>query len=283
MGEITVRPVTKAEQPGVARLIRQARKVYVGFEMNNDIEESMADAFVVALSDQKLLGFVFCPIRSACRAWLQGLGVSDDWPLEAGLNTLLPSAISLLRSRGVACLLYMGSDEWLSEPLCREWGFALYERVVTFVKRGWRIPSAGNSDVCVRPARVADIPALVELEQQAFESLWCHDQEAFAYTMGHTPSFVVATLGEKVVGYQFNHRRGETGHLSRLAVHPAYQGRGIGVRLIAEAIAFFRKERVRAITLNTQKDNHVSQRLYRWFDFRPTGEEAVVLMKKIDG
>ncbi len=281
MGEITVRPVTKAEQSQVARLIRQAENVCSDFEMNSDVE-AMADTFLVALSDEKLLGFVFCPISSTSRAWLHGLGVSDNWPLEAGLKTLLPSAIDLLQSRGVTWLMYMGSDEWLIEPLQADWGFVVYERIITFVKRDWRIPSRGNAEVRVRPARVADIPALVELERQTFEPLLCHDGEAFARIMDGAPYFAVATLGERVIGYQFNHRLGEKGHLSRLAVHPAYQGRGIGVRLVAEAIDFFRRERMKIITLNTQKGNLVSQRLYRWFGFCPTGEEAVVLLKRID-
>jgi ribosomal-protein-alanine N-acetyltransferase len=282
MGEITVRQVTKAEQPQVVRLIRQAENVYSGFEINDDID-STADTFLAALSDEKLRGFVFCPIRSVSRAWLQGLGVSDDWSLDAGLKALLPSAINLLRSRGVTCLIYMGSDEWLIEPLRRDWGFAVHDRVVTFVKQDWRIPARGNADICVRPVQMADILALVAIDQQTFGSLWCHDEETFAHIMDSAPYFVVAILGEKVIGYQFNHRLGEKGHLSRLAVHPAYQGLGIGVRLMAEATDFFRRKRMRTITLNTQKGNLVSQRLYRWFGFRPTGEEMVVLMKRIDG
>ena len=60
-------------------------------------------------------------------------------------------------------------------------------------------------------------------------------------------------------------------------MHPSYQGHGIGARLLAEAIEFFRTEKVKVVTLNTQKDNAVSQRLYRHFGFQPMGEEALVL------
>ena len=62
-------------------------------------------------------------------------------------------------------------------------------------------------------------------------------------------------------------------------MHPDHQGRGIGVRLMAEAIDFFKGEGARVITLNSQEDNQASQRLYRWFGFRLMGEEALVLRR----
>ena len=71
--------------------------------------------------------------------------------------------------------------------------------------------------------------------------------------------------------------------LAPLAVHPDHQGQGIGVRLMAEAIDFFKGEGARVITLNTQQDNQVSQRLYRWFGFRLAGEKALVLRRDLAG
>jgi len=93
--------------------------------------------------------------------------------------------------------------------------------------------------------------------------------------------FVVAELDGVVVGYQFSNLMGDEGYLARVAVHPDYQGRGIGTRLVAEAIAFLKKEGGRVITLNTQRDNQPSQRLYRWFGFELVGEEAVVLQREL--
>jgi len=83
------------------------------------------------------------------------------------------------------------------------------------------------------------------------------------------------------VGYQFNDLDGEHGHLTRIAVHPNFQGQGIGVRLMAEAMDFFQAVGVKVITLNTQRDNFAARRLYRWFGFHRLDEEALVLRRAL--
>jgi ribosomal protein S18 acetylase RimI-like enzyme len=63
----------------------------------------------------------------------------------------------------------------------------------------------------------------------------------------------------------------------RIAVLPSQQGRAIGVRLLAEVIAFARTRGASTLTLNTQAHNLRAQRLYEWFGFHRTGEQQTVL------
>jgi len=65
----------------------------------------------------------------------------------------------------------------------------------------------------------------------------------------------------------------------RIAVHPAFGGRGIGARLMAEAIHFFEDAQVLRILLNTQDDNTYAHRLYEWFGFIRTRQVGFVLRK----
>ena len=139
------------------------------------------------------------------------------------------------------------------------------------------IPTLGNQQVHVRPAHSGDVPALVALDEAAFDPLWRNAPQTFVHALDNLPYFVVAELAGQTVGYLFSSLQGDTGHLIRVAVHSDYQGRGIGARLLTEAIQFFRAKKMKAVTLNTQKDNIVSQRLYRHFGFQPMGEEALVL------
>jgi len=87
--------------------------------------------------------------------------------------------------------------------------------------------------------------------------------------------------GEEPVGYCYCSVEKEHGHLIRMAVHPAWQGRGIGTRLLAEAVRFFQQAGARLVTLNTQEENERAQRLYRKFGFRLTGREAVALWRDV--
>jgi ribosomal protein S18 acetylase RimI-like enzyme len=197
------------------------------------------------------------------------------------LGTLLPPAFDRLRSQEVASLVYIGNDRWLTEPLLRDWDFSTQDIVVTYIKKGLSIPARGNQKVYVRPAHPGDFPALVALDEAAFDPLLRNASQTFAHTLENLPYFVVAELAGQTVGYLRSSQRGDTGHLDRIAVHPDYQGHGIGTRLLAEAIEFFRTEKVKVVTLNTQKDNAVSQRLYRRFGFQPMDEEALILERDL--
>jgi ribosomal-protein-alanine N-acetyltransferase len=71
------------------------------------------------------------------------------------------------------------------------------------------------------------------------------------------------------------------GQLIRIAVHPLWQGKGLGSRLMAEAIRFFQAAGVRHITLNTQEENERAQQMYRRFGFRLVGQEATALWREL--
>ena len=73
----------------------------------------------------------------------------------------------------------------------------------------------------------------------------------------------------------------EFGYLVRIAVHPSAEGKGIGIRLMAEAIRFFEKSRVLRIMLNSQSDNTHAHRLYEWFGFVRIEQIGFVLRKVI--
>jgi ribosomal protein S18 acetylase RimI-like enzyme len=201
--------------------------------------------------------------------------------MRAYLETLLPPTLDRLRSQEVTSLVYIGNDRWLTDPLLRDWDFSIQNSVVTYTKEDFSTPRPGNQQVHVRSAHSSDFPALVALDEAAFDPLWRYASQTFAHALENLPCFVVAELGGYTVGYLFSNLQGGRGHLIRIAVHPDYQGRGIGARLLTEAIEFFRTEKVKVITLNTQKDNAVSQRLYRRFGFQPMGEEALVLKRDL--
>ena len=116
------------------------------------------------------------------------------------------------------------------------------------------------------------------IDQAAFEPLWRNTPYALEEQLKSSPFFVIARWDGQAVGYTYVSMTGRHAHLTRIAVSPAYHGEGIGVRLLAEAIAFCRRRAVFGITLNTQQDNRRAHRLYEWFGFRPLGKEAEVVI-----
>jgi [ribosomal protein S18]-alanine N-acetyltransferase len=222
---------------------------------------------------------------NAPSAWIGGFGV--NWTASrmytSILDTLLEQLTTHLLKRGVRFLYYSGNDmqsDWLRDVLLVR-SYALYRLLYAYDKYDYSVPATGNPDVKLRPVESRDIPALLGIEDACFEDFWRYDALSFEDIAATHPYFVVAELNGKVVGYQFNALEGESGYLVRIAVHPSASGQGAGVRLMSEAIAFFKQAHVLRIMLNTQDDNVRAHRLYEWFGFVRIQQVGFVLRKSL--
>ncbi len=59
-----------------------------------------------------------------------------------------------------------------------------------------------------------------------------------------------------------------------VAVHPDYQGKGVGRKLLEAGLRYLRNKGVRAVRLEVRPDNAVARHLYEKAGFRPCGEYA---------
>jgi ribosomal protein S18 acetylase RimI-like enzyme len=213
-------------------------------------------------------------IEPAPVAQLRALIVHDGWPLSSTLGALLPCVRQSLRAAGVTTLAFVGVERWVLDGLAAN-GFTHTNTVITLQKSDWNVPSSGNRAAILRPVSASDCQAILDIDCQAFRPLWRNTALTLSEFMSN-PYFCVAELDQQLVGYAHASLIGRHGHLTRIAVHPRYQGRQIGVRLLADAVRFFQRQRVFGITVNTQQDNARARRLYRWFGFVPLGQEAEV-------
>lgn len=275
---ITIRPATLADEEALSNLLCQAACLYPAGSLTAR-GLLVHPLLLTAWEDESLQGCLSLSLLHPLTAKIEAIALRYWRDVGRCLRELLALAEMQLRERGAETLVYIGQDPWLISALKRQ-DFRKANTILLFRKRGWEVPNPGNQEVCVRPTRPEDIPALVRLDEAAFrEAMWRNNVQAFQQCLSQVPHFVVAEQRGRVVGYQFSHvRRGE-GYVARVVVHPEAQGQRIGARLVAEAIHFFQKRRVRNIVLNTQRDNDRAQRLYSWFGFRPVGQEAVVLQK----
>jgi ribosomal-protein-alanine N-acetyltransferase len=218
-------------------------------------------------------------------AWLGGFGViwSESEHYRAYLDVLLPEVERLAAGRGARTLYYSGSDleaDWLLDDLEAR-GFTLVTTLRSYDKVDLEIPAEGNGQVRVRPFTAGDLDGVLAVEETAFEPLWRYDGTGFREVRSIYPYFVVAEDDQGIAGYQFSAVDGPTGYLVRIAVHPRAEGRGIGTRLMAEAVRYFRREYVHAILLNTEEKNHRAHRLYENFDFHLVHPHGFVLGRAI--
>lgn len=278
-----IRILTHDDLPYVRHLLQTSEYVYQRFTFE-ELSTLLTNYPAVGLfSGISLRGFLLSQTVYPPSAWLGGFCVSwtESRAYARMLFTLLDHLEPLLLAKGVRYLHYSGNDienDWLRTELLTR-GFFPYRVLYSYDKLDYAISTEGNLQVTIRPVEASDISTLLNIEEHCFEELWRYDRISFRDTAATHPYFVVAELNGQVVGYQFNALDEELGYLVRIAVHPSVNGRGIGARLMAEAIRFFQRERVIRIMLNTQDDNVHAHRLYEWFGFIRIAQRGFVLRK----
>ena len=122
----------------------------------------------------------------------------------------------------------------------------------------------------IRPASLADVPALAALEQACFSDPWTAAgiRETIQYETART--FVAQDSG-RILGYVMARISGEEGEILDLAVRPETRRHGIGRALLAAVREALQKGGVREMYLEVRESNHPAIELYRGDGFRPVG------------
>jgi ribosomal-protein-alanine N-acetyltransferase len=280
-----IRLLNSDDLPLVLRLLNTSEFIYQRFTLEELPMLLKHYPAVGMFNSDSMSGFLLSQTVNPPAAWIGGFGVSWTESREyiSLLEMLLEQLMKYLIKRGVRYLYYSGNDmqnDWLRDVLLVR-SFALYRLLYAYDKYDYSVPSTGNPDVKLRPVEKRDISALLAIEEACFEDFWRYDALSFEDIAATHPYFVVAELKGKVVGYQFNALEDEFGYLVRIAVHPSANGKGIGVRLMSEAITFFQQAHVLRIMLNTQDDNMRAHRLYEWFGFVRINQTGFVLRKTL--
>ena len=280
-----VRLLTSNDLPLVLRLLNTSDFIYQRFTLEELPTMLKYYPAVGMFNGDSMRGFLLSQTVNPPSAWIGGFGVSwtESRMYTSILDMLLEHLATHLLKRGVRYLYYTGNDlqnDWLRDVLLVR-GFALHRLLYAYDKYNYNVPATGNPDVRIRPVVKRDIPALLAIEEACFEELWRYDALSFEDIAATHPYFVVAELNGKVAGYQFNALEDDAGYLVRIAVHPSVSAQGVGVRLMSEAIAFFKQEHIMRIMLNTQDDNVRAHRLYEWFGFVRINQVGFVLRKPV--
>jgi ribosomal-protein-alanine N-acetyltransferase len=148
----------------------------------------------------------------------------------------------------------------------------------------------GSQEIVIFPMTPSDLDGVMEVEQLSFLTPW--SREAFASELMQTYTiYLVAKEDNRVIAYGGMHVVWEDSHVTNIAVHPLYRGRGLGERMMNELIARASARGANRMTLEVRASNEPAQELYRKLGFitRPgsvrkryysdTGEDAIVMWK----
>ena len=276
-----VRPARQEDKGRILALLQRAERRHLHVDWRLPGDWLKMGVFVVAEGVQEASPaageLVACLATGADpppAAWVRVVALDGGLQDRSLLPALFNAALPRLRRSGVDPLGWLPQRSW-PRPWLHDVGFQVINEVETFLKDDLYIPDDVRLPpaVAVRAVCPADMPRLAAIEEAAFDPLWRHSAEALARAQSQSISFDVAELDGRVVGFQYSVPGDEEGtvHLVRLTVSPDAQRRGVASCLLAAAIDAYRQRDLCRISLNTQRDNVPSKRLYRKFGFRAAG------------
>jgi ribosomal-protein-alanine N-acetyltransferase len=142
-------------------------------------------------------------------------------------------------------------------------------------------------DVHIAPMRRRHLRGVVRIESQVYPRPWSHSLFVSELALRSSRAYVVAKVGREVVGYAGLMMSLTDGHITTIAVDPAWHRHEIGTRLLLTLAHEAIDRGALAMTLEVRLSNRGAQELYKRFGFRAvgvrkgyyadTGEDALVM------
>jgi len=125
-----------------------------------------------------------------------------------------------------------------------------------------------------------DLDRLLRIDVAAFEGFWRFDRNALheaTHTTSKSDVFIIndgaeGAAGYAIVGYGF-----AISYLQRVAVHPDWQGQGMGRSLVRATARAARRSGSKALLLNTKQENLQAISLYESEGYMLLPESLAVL------
>jgi ribosomal protein S18 acetylase RimI-like enzyme len=123
-----------------------------------------------------------------------------------------------------------------------------------------------SETISTRAFSIDDYDGAVELWKrvEGLEIAEGDDRESVAQFIARNPGLSrVATDGSRTVGVALCGHDGRRGHIYHLAVDPAYQGHGLGKRLLDECLEGLRRAGVKRVIILVADDNSRGRGFWR--------------------
>jgi ribosomal-protein-alanine N-acetyltransferase len=170
----------------------------------------------------------------------------------------------------------MATQPWLRD-LLKSSGFTDNGTVIAYCQQpSRRWPDTGLIEQIIT-LEEKDLPSIAALDQAAFSPPWQMDSDALRATLERSVLAAALKLEDHIAGYLMAVATPHGVHLTRLAVHPGDQNKGVGRTLITYLLNHFHRQGAPWITVNTQSDNRRSRQLYRSMGFSEMQEMYPVM------
>jgi ribosomal-protein-alanine N-acetyltransferase len=129
----------------------------------------------------------------------------------------------------------------------------------------------GELHVDLVSMRRRHLRGVLKIETQVYPRPWSLGLFLSELALKTTRFYVVAKVGQNVVGYAGLMLTGSDGHITTIAVDPAWHRHGIGTRLLLAISRSGIAAGCTGLTLEVRVSNEPAQALYRAFGYAPAG------------
>jgi ribosomal-protein-alanine N-acetyltransferase len=114
---------------------------------------------------------------------------------------------------------------------------------------------------------------VMEIEEGLYPRPWTHRTFVTELSLMREGAryYLVAYVGDVLVGYGGLMFSGDDAHVTNVAVDPDWQGRGVATEIMLDLVILARDRGCLAMTLEVRHTNTAAQELYRRFGFVPAG------------
>lgn len=145
------------------------------------------------------------------------------------------------------------------------------------------------AEIQFRQAAIEDVAAILEVERASFTVPW--SRQAFCGELDNNlyARYIVAELGDKIIGYAGMWIILDEGHVTNIAIHPDYRGRHYGEAMVRQLMKLARDCGAVKMTLEVRVSNMIAQALYKKLGFEARGrrkgyyadnnEDAIIMWK----
>jgi ribosomal-protein-alanine N-acetyltransferase len=136
-------------------------------------------------------------------------------------------------------------------------------------RRAWTIPD--ELTVHIVAMRRRHLRAVLRIEDQVYARPWSLSLFVSELALRTTRAYYVARVNGVLCGYGGLMVSEDDGHVTTLAVDPAWHRNKIGTRLLLTLAREAIRRGATSLTLEVRVGNHAAQEMYRRFGFRPAG------------
>ena len=144
--------------------------------------------------------------------------------------------------------------------------------------------------IVIERMTIDDIENVLKVENDCFSTPWSRDSFVRELVENKIALYLVAKIENIAVGYIGVWKILNEGHITNVAVHSDYRGKGIATRLISELLSLCEEDGIDAFTLEVRRSNIVAQNLYKKFQFAECGfrkgyyqdtkEDAIIMCRR---